>query len=124
MSISNDRRPSARLGDVEFAFEQPQLDSAGQGKAVKHEVIPLDENDDSATVIQPMGRRARDWTLRGTCYEDTATTLDDMVGEVVGLRHSRHSGDVYIDDVSTNPQGVEDDDGWRYDYTVALTEVV
>jgi hypothetical protein len=47
-----------------------------------------------------------------------------MVGEVVELRHSRHSGDVYIDDVSTNPQGVEDENGRRYTYTVALTEVV
>jgi len=124
MSISNDQRPSARLGDVEFAFEQPQLDSAGAGKAVKHEVLPIDENDDATTVIQPMGREARSWTLRGTCYKATATKLDNMIGEVVELRHSRHSGDVYIDDASTNSQGVEDETGWRYGYTVSLTEVV
>lgn len=124
MSISNDERPSARLGDIEFAFEHPQLDSSGAGKAVKHEVLPIDENDDATTVIQPMGREARSWTLRGTCYKDTATALDNMIGEVVELRHSRHSGDVYIDDASTNPQGVEDETGWRYGYTVSLTEVV
>jgi len=124
MSTYNPDLASARLGDVEFAFEHPQLDSSGQGKSVKHEVLPLDENDDAATVIQPMGRKARDWTLRGDCYKDTADTLDDMVGEVVELRHSRHSGDVYIDDVSTNPQGVEDENGRRYTATVALTEVV
>lgn len=124
MSISNDQRPSARLGDVEFAFEHPQLDSSGAGKAVKHEVLPIDENDDATTVIQPMGREARSWTLRGTCYKETATALDNMIGEVVSLRHSRHSGDVYIDDASTNPQGVEDENGWRYGYTVSLTEVV
>jgi len=75
-------------------------------------------------VLQPMGREARDWTLRGTCYKETANTLDDMIGSVVSLRHSRHSGDVYISDVSTDPQGVEDGTGWRYDYIVDLIEVV
>jgi hypothetical protein len=124
MSITNDDRATARLGDIEFAFEHPQLDSSGAGKAVKHEVVPIDENDDAATVIQPMGRKARDWTLRGTCYKDTADALDNMTGDVVELRHSRHSGDVYVDDVSTNPASVEDETGWRYTYTVSLTEVV
>lgn len=123
MSINNSR-PTARLGDIVFAFEQPQLDSKGGGKAVKHEVIPLDENDDATTVIQPMGREAREWTLRGTCYKDSADQIDDLPGEVVSLRHSRHSGDVYVDSTSTNPEGVKDDTGWRYSYTVSLTEVV
>lgn len=124
MSLSENSRPSGRLGDVEFEFEHPQLDSSGTGKAVKHEIIPEDETDDGATVVQPMGREAREWTLRGTCYKDTATALDNMIGRVVELRHSRHSGDVYIDSVSTNPQSVEDETGWRYNYNVRLTEVV
>jgi|GEM_PF-894475 hypothetical protein len=123
-NITDERRPTARLGDIEFAFEHPQLSNQGSGKYVQHEVLPLSEEDDRAMVLQPMGREARDWTLRGTCYKETANTLDDMIGTVVSLRHSRHSGDVYISDVSTDPQGVEDSTGWRYDYIVDLIEVV
>jgi hypothetical protein len=123
-NITDERRPTARLGDIEFAFEHPQLSNQGSGKYVQHEVLPLSEEDDRAMVLQPMGREARDWKLRGTCYKETANTLDDMIGTVVSLRHSRHSGDVYISDVSTTPQGVEDGTGWRYDYTVDLIEVI
>jgi len=123
-NITDERRPTARLGDIEFAFEHPQLSNQGSGKYVQHEVLPLSEEDDRAMVLQPMGREARDWTLRGTCYKETANTLDDMIGTVVSLRHSRHSGDVYISDVSTDPQGVEDSTDWRYDYIVDLIEVV
>lgn len=122
--ITDESRPTARLGDIEFAFEHPQLDNQGEGKFVKHEVIPLSEEDDRAMVLQPMGRKARNWTLKGTCYKETADAIDNMIGEVVELRHSRHSGEVYIEDASTGPQGVSDNTGWRYDYTVSLIEVV
>lgn len=123
-NITDERRPTARLGDIEFAFEHPQLQNTGSGKYVQHEVLPLSEEDDRAMVLQPMGREAREWTLRGTCYKETANTLDDMIGTITSLRHSRHSGDVYISDVSTTPQGVEDGTGWRYDYTLDLIEVM
>jgi len=123
-NITDESRPTARLGDVEFAFEHPQLSNAGEGKYAEHEVLPLSEEDDRAMVLQPMGRQARKWTLRGTCYRETANVLDDMIGTITSLRHSRHSGDVYIKDTSTTPQGVEDQTGWRYDYTVSLIEVI
>jgi len=123
-NITDESRPTARLGDIEFEFEHPLLRNAGEGKLVKHEVVPLSEEDDRATVLQPMGRNARKWTLRGTCYRETANRLDDMIGTITDLRHSRHSGDVYIKDVSTNPQGAEDETGWRYEYIATLIEVV
>jgi hypothetical protein len=119
-----DRRPTTRLGPVEFDFAHPQLDSSGNGKSATHEVIPLDDEDDGATVIQPMGREAREWKLRGECYRSTATELDEMTGEIVQLRHVRHAGDVYVNSVSTKPTGSEDENGWRYTYTVKLTEVI
>jgi len=124
MSLSNDDRATARLGDITLAFEHPQLESSGSGQAAKHEILPVDENDDATTVIQPMGRQARDWTLRGDCYKETADALDNLSGEVVDLRHSRHSGEVYVDDVRTNPEGALDENGWRYSYNISLTEVV
>lgn len=124
MSVnSEDARPTARLGDIEFEFEHPYLDSKGAGKFAKHEVLPLTDENERSMVLQPMGREARSWTLKGTCYKDTADALDNMIGEVVSLRHSRHSGDVYIEDVSTNKQGVEDETGRRFDYNISLIEV-
>jgi len=116
-------RPTTRLGDIVFEFEHPQMDSSGSGNKVEHKVLPETEADPKSTVIQPMGREAFKWTMRGDCYRDTATALDELTGDVVDLRHARHSGEVYVDDVSTNPQGVEDDNGRRYSYTVKLIEV-
>jgi len=118
-------RPNARLGDVTPApkFSQPQLSSSGSGKKARLEVLPESEEDDTATVIQPMGREARRWTLEGTCYADTATELDDLDGEIVTLRHARHSGEVYVDGVDTDPAGKKDEDGWWYTYRIDLIEV-
>lgn len=121
---SGEERPTTRLGSIRFDFQFPQLKSSGSGKAVTHEVVPLSEHDDGATVIQPMGREAREWTLRGDCYRRTANELDALAGEVVELRHVRHSGDVFVADVSTDPTGQHDDGGWRYTYNLSLTEVV
>jgi len=124
-----DTRPTTRLDDIEFLdHPHPELTSDGSGKSVQLEVLPQSEEEDTATVIQPMGREARTWTLRGTTIRRRASALDEMIGDVVTLRHARHSGDVYVDDVNTDPFGgssspdSDPDERW-YTYTVTLTEV-
>lgn len=127
--MSATERPRTRLGSIEFTeFPHPELSSSGSGKSAKLEVLPRSEADDTATVIQPMGREPREFTLRGTTTRANATRLDDLDGDVVGLRHARHSGDVYIESVDTDPFGgtnnPDDDPDQRwYTYRVSLVEV-
>lgn len=127
--MSATERPQTRLGSVEFTdFPHPELSSSGSGKKAELEVLPQSEADNTATVIQPMGRKARKFTLRGTTTRANATALDELDGEVVGLRHARHSGDVFVDGVDTDPFGGGDDpdadpDQRWYTYTVSLLEV-
>ena len=124
-----DTRPQTRLGPVEFTqHPHPELSSSGSGKNAQLEVLPQSEDDDTATVIQPMGREAREWTLRGTTTRANANALDELDGDVVSLRHARHSGDVYVSSVDTDPfGGGANPDGapeerW-YTYTISLVEV-
>lgn len=122
--MAHDDRPDTRLGDIEFQFAHPQLDSSGSGKQAEHEVLPTQpEQETPTTVIEPLGRENYHWTLRGDCYRDEATELDLLVGDVVQLIHARHSATVYVKDVETSSQGVEDGVGWRYRYTAELIEV-
>ncbi len=121
--MSVDPRPRTRLGSIVFEFEHPLLDKSAAGTKIEHTILPTDANDEQSTVIQPIGREAASITLRGDCYRDEANALDELIGDVVELRHARHSGDVYVDDVSTEPQGVEDENGRRYTYNATLVEV-
>jgi hypothetical protein len=117
-------RPTARLGPVTFEFEQPQLESSGSATQATHEILPQDDDvDGPTTVVQPLGQGAREWTLTGMCYADTASRLDNLLAQTVRLRHHRHTGDVYVESVSTRPEGARDENGWRYTYTVTLTEL-
>ena len=127
--MSATARPRTRLGSVEFTkFPHPELSSSGSGKSAQLEVLPQSEDDDTATVIQPMGRESREFTLRGTTTRANATALDELDGDIVTLRHARHSGEVYVESVDTDPFGGTDDpDGdpdqrW-YTYRVSLVEV-
>jgi hypothetical protein len=124
MAISDDR-PSTRLGDVEFEFEHPLLDKNSSGRKAEHEVLPTDESgDDGKTVVQPLGSGKTTLTLTGTAYrEEVANDLDGLEGEIVELRHSRHSGDVFVDGVSTTPQEAVDEEGRWYSYTADLIAV-
>lgn len=121
MSITDDRA-SARLGEIEFEFEHPLLDKTSSGRKAEHEVLPSDSSgEDGKTVIQPLGSGKVTLTLSGTAYrEEVANGLDDLEGEVVELRHPRHSGDVFVDGVSTSPFEGADEDGRWYTYTVDL----
>lgn len=121
--MSVDPRPRTRLGSIVFEFEHPLLDKSAAGTKIEHTILPTDANDEQSTVIQPIGREAASITLLGDCYRDEANALDELIGDVVELRHARHSGDVYVDDVSTEPQGVEDENGRRYTYNATLVEV-
>lgn len=121
--MSVDPRPRTRLGDIVFEFEHPLLDKSSSGTKIEHTILPTSPEDDQSTVIQPFGTEAASMTMRGDCYRDEANALDELIGEVVELRHARHSGDVYVDDVSTEPQSVEDNNGRRYTYNATLVEV-
>jgi hypothetical protein len=125
-SRPRDDRISARLGPVRFEFEHPQVSRQSTARKVRHEVLPTGPEDDGETIIQSLGTEAAELTLRADVYRDEAKELDRVEGTVVALRHPRKSGDVFIDSVSTDPQGVEDDrdpTGRRYTARIELTEV-
>lgn len=122
--VHEGQRVETEIGDIVLEFKHPVLESAGSGSKARHEVLPRDpDQNEPTTVIEPLGRENFDWTLRGDCYGYEATLLDNLAGETVELIHERHSGDVYVDDVSTKPQSVEDETGRRYTYTLELIEV-
>lgn len=118
-----DPRADTRIGDIEPYFKHPQLDSSGSGISAEHEILPTSEDADGpVTVIQPLGREARSFTLSGDCYLETANALDRIEGDIVELIHARHSGFVYVESVDTSPQSVQDDRGRRYTYRLSLAE--
>lgn len=119
-----DDRPSVRLGywDPPPAYDQPQLEPRGDIRTVEHEVIG------ERSVVQKTGENAERFTLRGDTYGLSLQELRTLRGENVELRHSVHSGDVLVTDVSATSTGSWDDvDGdrkWVYTYTVQLVEAI
>jgi hypothetical protein len=103
MSLS-EPRASARLGGVEFEFEFPLLDVTTNGRKVEHETLPTDDDDIGETVVQSLGEGKTTARLKGSVFRSEAQQLDDIEGEVVGLRHPRRSGDVFVSGVSTSSQ--------------------
>lgn len=112
----------ARLGPIRFEFENPQLSRKADGLSATHEILPTDEDDDGETVVQPLGEGTAKLTMRGDIYLDEAKELDDLEGRVVPLRHERRSGDVFVANVDTSPQGVDDQRGKRYEARIELIE--
>lgn len=112
----------ARLGPIRFEFESPQLSRNAEGLSATHEILPTDEDGDGETVVQPLGSGTAKLTLRGDIYLDEAKELDDLEGRVVALRHERRSGDVFVSNVDTSPQNVEDERGKRYEARIELVE--
>ena len=112
-----------RLGPIRFEFESPQLSRQAKGTKAEHEVLPTDEDDDGETVVQALGSGTASITLRGDCYLDESKDLDGLEGTIVPLRHERRSADVFVENVDTSPQNVEDERGKRYTYRIKLIEV-
>lgn len=114
---------NARLGPVRFEFGSPQLSRQADGMSAEHEILPTDEDDAGETVVQALGAGKAKITLRGDCYLDEANDLDGLEGTIQTLRHERRSTDVFVGNVDTSPQNVEDADGKRYTYRIELVEV-
>jgi len=122
MSITDDR-PTARLGSITFEFAHPLLDKTGSGRKVEHEVLPTEEGGDGETVVQPLGSGKTTMTLSGSLYLEEANELDGLEGTIVELRHPRHSGDVFVEGLSTTSQEAVDEEGRWYSYTADLIAV-
>lgn len=89
---------------MSFEFEFPILDVTTSGRKVEHETLPVSENDDGGTVVQPLGAGKTTARLNGSVFRSEAKALDDLEGQVVGLRHPRRSGDVFISGINTRSQ--------------------
>lgn len=117
-----EERPRTKFGGIELEFSFPLLDIDESAEKIEHTVLPVEEGGET-TVIQSLGQDAARMTLRGDCYRFEVVELDELPGQTVALRHPRFSGDVFVDDLSTQPEGAKDSTDQRYTFRADLIEV-
>lgn len=117
-------RPRFRIGDIEPEYRFPLVEKATGQRTEEHEVI------DGDPVVQELGEKPTQITVRGQAYLDEVQQLDDLTeGEELEMRSHRHSGPVIVRDVSSSPRqeiggkrsDITNPDNRQYDYTLELT---
>jgi hypothetical protein len=119
-----EERPRTNFGGIELEFSFPLLDIEETATKIEHTLLPTTASGgEDTTVIQSLGQEAARLTLRGDCYRFEVEELDEFPGQVVSLRHPRFSGDVFVDSLSTQPEGAKDSTDQRYSFRADLIEV-
>jgi len=117
--MSQNRDP-ARLGSINFSYEQPDISVDTSARTAKHNLI------DDDVVVQRIGRDPDTISIAGVCTLSETEKIDNLVkdGKVISLRSNRRSCDVIVTDTATDPLNAKDSDGnWLYDFQITCMEV-
>lgn len=108
----------ARIGQFYFKYDQPDVDVTAEANTTEQETI------DDNIIVQRLGRRADQITVRTTVADWELKYVDNLVKlNELSLRTERWVGDVVVQSVSTNPMNAVDDTGsWLYEITINCLE--
>lgn len=112
-------RTPARIGTVDFKFDDPAVSVTAESNIVEQETI----ND--KVVVQKIGTLADQISIEGVVTEAQAKKLDRITEvPVVNIRTQRWSGDVQVESVdSSYRREVDREQNWLYDVTIEALEV-
>jgi len=112
-------RTPARVGTVDFKFDDPAVEVTSEANVVEQETI----ND--TVVVQQLGTRADQITITGVVTEAQAKKLDRAPEQsLVNIRTQRWTGDVHVESVSTAyRREVDREQNALYDVTIEALEV-
>lgn len=116
---SPERRIPARIGALEFTYEDPAVNITTEQRTVEHETL------DNDIVVQTLGRKPDQISIDGTVTESELFVVDNLVRNgVLQLRTERWKGKIIVKSASTDFRRAKSKEGqWLYDATIECVEV-
>lgn len=114
-----EQRTPARIGTLQFKYQDPSVDVDAEARTVEHETI------DDSIVVQTLGRRPDGITINATVADYELDVVDDLTKKgIISLRTERWSGSVIVESTTTSFMRAIDADGaWLHEATINCLEV-